>query len=76
MARSEAAGYQIYPARWVYTAKDAYTAEACQVVLGNIQADDHYYSPTATSASFRTFCQVIAHEDLETERWDVNQAVL
>jgi hypothetical protein len=53
--RSEAAGYQIYPTRWIYTAKDAYTAKARQVVLGNLQADDHYYSPTATSASFRTF---------------------
>ncbi len=38
--RLEAADYQIYPTRWVYMAKDAYTAKARHVVLGNIQADD------------------------------------
>ena len=42
----------------------------------NLRPDDHYYSPTATSSSFRAFCQVVAHEDLEAERWDVNQAFL
>ena len=47
--------------------------------MGNQQSPESApftYSPTATIPSFKVFMQVITHEDMHLEHYDVNQAFL
>jgi hypothetical protein len=47
--------------------------------MGNEQSPESApitYSPTATIPSFKVFMNIVAHEDLFCEHYDVNQAFL
>ena len=76
----------IYKARYVFTRKASGLAKARWVLRGDMRKrhEKRYpdseksaygtYAPVAENATFKTLCAVVAHEDLEFEMVDVNQA--
>lgn len=76
----------IYKSRYVFTRKASGLAKARWCIRGDMrkrhekrfpETIDHSfttYAPVAENATFKTLCAIVAHEDLEFEQVDVDQA--
>jgi hypothetical protein len=55
------------------------SAKSRLLAMGNFQTEDsvpNTYAPTAFIAGFKVLVQVVAHEDMELDYYDVDQALL
>ena len=68
---------KILCSRWVFVTKATGQAKARWVLRGDQQTDlIHTYAPVGENASFKVFCSIAAHEDLDVDVVDVVQAFI